>query len=97
MLQLRFHPEEEIDVAESHGWYQEMAQGLGDDFLTELEESYQAILELPDTWPKFKRGFRRYLLSRFPFAVLYKKLGDMIYIVAIMLQSRRTNYWLDRV
>ena len=87
----------EIEVAESYGWYQEMAQGLGDDFLTELEESYQAILELPDTWPKFKRGFRRYLLSRFPFAVLYKKLGDMIYVVAIMHQSRRTNYWLDRV
>ena len=41
--------------------------GLGEDFINELESAYQAIVEFPQTWPKFQKGFRRFLLCRFPF------------------------------
>ena len=60
MLNIIFHPDIENEVKASYEWYQDQAVGLGDDFLTELETAYQAITELPDMWPKFQCGFRRF-------------------------------------
>jgi len=61
-----------------------------------LESSYQAIIEFPQTWPKFQKSFRRFLLSRFPFSVIYREQENEIYVVAVMHNSRRPGYWLKR-
>ena len=96
MLQLKFHPDVSDEIASSYKWYQDQAEGLGDDFLNELESAYQAILEYPQTWPPFQKGFRRYLLSKFPFSVIYKQDKDLIFVVAVMHNSRKPGYWLKR-
>jgi len=96
LLTLKFHPNVAEDIKSSYTWYQEQANGLGDDFISELESSYQAILELPDTWPTFQKGFRRYLLSKFPFSVVYRKNGEFVYVVAVMHNSRKPAYWQNR-
>lgn len=96
MSKVTFHPDVSREIAASYAWYQEQAEGLGDDFLTELESSYHAIIELPDTWPTFQKGFRRFLLSRFPFSVIYRVEKDITYIVAVMHNSRKPGYWSDR-
>ncbi len=93
---LRFHPDIALEVKASFFWYQEQANGLGDDFLDELESAYQAIKELPRTWPLFQSGLRRFVLSRFPFSVIYREHNDSIYIVAVMHNSRKPGYWLHR-
>ena len=95
-MRLVFHPDVGSEISASYNWYQEQAKGLGDDFLNELELSYDAICELPDTWPKFKKGFRRFLLSKFPFSVIYRSDGNVIYVVAVMHNSRKPGYWTDR-
>jgi len=92
-----FHPDVELDISDSYHWYEGKTPGLGDDFLTELESSYDAVVEMPDTWPKFQKGFRRFLLSRFPFSVIYRKESNTIYIVAVMHNSRCPGYWKDRL
>ena len=96
MLTLKFHPQVASEIKSSYIWYQELAQGLGEDLLDELESAYQAIIELPDTWPLFQKGFRRYLLSRFPFSVIYRENNNSIYVVAVMHNSRKPYYWLNR-
>jgi len=96
MPSLRFHPDVAKDLKSSYLWYQSQAQGLGDDFLNELETAYNAIQELPTTWPLFQHGFRRYLLSRFPFSIIYKEHLEFIYIVAVMHNSRKPGYWVKR-
>ncbi len=97
MPRLLFHPDVQKEIVESFMWYETQAYGLGQDLIVELEQSYQAILELPEIWPIFKKGVRRYLLARFPFAVLYRQVDDTIYVLAVMHQSRKPNYWMDRV
>ncbi|MEA2082737.1 MAG: type II toxin-antitoxin system RelE/ParE family toxin, partial [Thermodesulfobacteriota bacterium] len=79
MSEMRFHSEIASEVKSSYFWYQEQANGLGDDFLDELESAYQEISELPCTWPLFQNGFRRFLLSRFPFSVIYREHENSIY------------------
>ncbi|MBL1275285.1 MAG: type II toxin-antitoxin system RelE/ParE family toxin [Ectothiorhodospiraceae bacterium] len=95
-MHLVFHPSVASEISASYHWYQEQAEGLGDDFLTELESSYDAICELPDTWPKFKQYFRRFLLSKFPFSVIYRPDGDILYVIAVMHNSRKPDYWAGR-
>ena len=96
MLQLLFHPDVAQEINESYSWYQKLAKGLGDNFIDELESAYQTIIEFPDTWPKFQKGFRRFLLSSFPFSVIYKHKDNFIYIVAVMHNSRKPGYWKKR-
>ena len=96
MCGLIFHPDISMEVKASFDWYQEKLDGLGFDFLNELENAFQAIVDFPETWPKFQKEFRRYLLSQFPFSVIYVKKIENIYVVAIMHNSRKPNYWLDR-
>jgi toxin ParE1/3/4 len=93
---LQFHPDISSEIKASYNWYQQQAEGLGDDFINELEAAYQAITEFPQTWPLFEKGFRRFLLARFPFSVLYRLDNDLIYVVAVMHNSRRPGYWLKR-
>ena len=85
-----------MEIRASYRWYEEQAIGLGNDFLVELESAYQTIAELPDTWPKFRKGFRRFLLSKFPFSVIYRKSNETIFVVAVMHDSRKPGYWLSR-
>ena len=97
-MAIQFHPDVSCEVKASYVWYQHQVEGLGDDFIYELESAYQAIIELPRTWPKFQNHFRRFLLSRFPFSVIYRiHDDDLLYVVAVMHNSRKTEYWLDRV
>jgi len=96
VLTLRFHPEVAGEIGASYRWYQEQAEGLGDDFLNELESAYQVVVEFPETWPLFHKKFRRYLLPRFPFSVIYRVKGDDIFVVAVMHNSRKPGYWSAR-
>ena len=96
MPKVIFHPNIEIEVKSSYEWYQNQADGLGDDFLDELETAYQTIFELPDTWPKFKQHYRRFLLRKFPFSVIYRQNNNSIFIVAVMHNSRKPGYWKNR-
>jgi toxin ParE1/3/4 len=97
MTGILFHPDVRMDINESYSFYENQSQGLGDDFLIELEQAYHAILDLPVVWPLFAKGFRRYFLSRFPFAIVYKVETRAIYVVAVMHQSRKPNYWVERL
>ncbi|MBL4744607.1 MAG: hypothetical protein JKX87_08275 [Cycloclasticus sp.] len=54
------------------------------------------MIEHPYTWPKFQIGLRRFLLSKFPFSVIYQTNQQVIYVLAVMHNSRKPNYWNER-
>lgn len=96
MPKVIFHPGVAIEVKASYEWYQNQTKGLGDDFLSELESAYQTIVELPDTWPRFNTNYRRFLLGKFPFSVIYRAKNNSIFIIAVMHNSRKPGYWGNR-
>lgn len=96
MPELIFHPDVSKEVQASFVWYQKQAEGLGNDFVNELETGFGAITEMSETWPKFQNGFRRFLLSKFPFSIIYKSKGESIFVVAVMHNSRKPGYWQNR-
>jgi hypothetical protein len=96
MSSLKFHPDIYLEVSEGYHWYESKSIGLGEDFLDELDSAFNLILELPDTWPVLSNDFRRYLLKRFPYGIIYKINENRIFIVAVMHLSREPYYWRKR-
>ena len=96
MTEIIFHPDSVREIKSSYEWYESQAEGLGEDFLKELESAYEAISELPETWPKFTKNCRRFLLGKFPFSVIYQENDDTVFILAVMHNSRKPGYWERR-
>jgi toxin ParE1/3/4 len=68
------HPGAVADVTAAGDWYDAQLPGLGLDLADEVQHALDVISESPRTWPLWpgiaeSRGVRRFLLTRFPFAL----------------------------
>jgi len=90
--------EEALDEAEAAvRWYAERSVTAAAAFSSELDAAESAIARLPEAWPPFDHGTRRYLLQRFPFSVVYRVEHRRILIVAVAHARRRPGYWQARI
>jgi plasmid stabilization system protein ParE len=65
-------PEAERDIAEAYAWYEGRRPGLGEEFLSCLEAYLQGLRRTPEIHPFIRENYRRGLVRRFPYAVLYE-------------------------
>jgi plasmid stabilization system protein ParE len=78
-------------------WYVDRSPTAATAFSSEIDEAESAIVRLPDAWPRFDHGTRRYLLRRFPFSVVYRVEAARSGIVAVAHARRRPGYWKSRM
>jgi len=55
------------------------------------------IVEAPHRWPAGNHGTRRFILQRFPFAIVYRELPAAIQVLAIAHARRKPGYWKQRL
>lgn len=91
-----FHPEAIAEAAAAGEWYRERSDAAAAAFLTELDRAIESIAEAPDRWPQYLHQTRRFLLRRFPFSVVYRRVGDRVQVVAVAHGRRRPGYWRSR-
>ena len=91
----RFHPAAEAELEEAAEWYDEYREGLGREFIADVRGRLETILEAPERWAP-RNGTRRVLLGRFPYAIVYREVGEDVEIVAVAHFSRRPTYWSKR-
>jgi len=84
----------EAQEAKEH--YESEVDGLGDAFSTVLRASVQSIKQLPHGSRLFHDPYRRFVMGRFPYGIIYRLEENTIYIVAIAHFKRRPFYWKDR-
>lgn len=90
------HVEATLDLRLAARWYEQRQRGLGLDLVLAVDDAIGKIVEAPERWPVFA-GARRYVLKRFPFAVIYRLADERIQVVAIAHHSRRPVYWGRRL
>ena len=78
-------------------WYAERSVTAAAGFSDEIDAAESANVRLPEAWPPFDHGTRRYLLQRFPFSVVYRVEARRILIVAVAHARRRPGYWKSRM
>ena len=89
-------PSAEADVREAAFWYEAKREGLGAEFVLELDALYDRIAQHPLQFPEIGEGARRALLRRFPYAV-YFVADDARVVLAVLHQHRKPQTWRERV
>ncbi len=97
MRSVLFHPEAEEEFIAAARFYEEHAEGLGRQFITEVQHTIERIVAHPESGARFSRDLRRMLVERFPYAVLYRAEAEQILLVAVMHLHRRPGYWRRRL
>jgi plasmid stabilization system protein ParE len=95
-MKVRFLKLAEQELADAVTWYDQQTDGLGRDFLDELDRAVRRMAAFPLSCPEIESGVRRCLLARFPYGVIYGLEGDKIIIVAVAHLHRQPRYWADR-
>jgi plasmid stabilization system protein ParE len=91
------HPEAQREIEGSYLWYSQRSLDATIGFLTQLDHGLEVILTTPHRWPAYMYGTRRYLLTDFPFSIIYLDDPESIRIVAVAHHKRRPGYWKERL
>lgn len=95
-MRVRFRLEAAEDVESARDWCDEQRAGLGDDFVASLEGTLELIIQFPNGFPEIAAGHRRALLHRFPYAIYYRLVPDVIDVVACMHNAQARDRWRSR-
>lgn len=78
-----FRPEAEAEALETRDWYEGRQPGLGTTFRAALDETVQRAIENPLLYRRVRGETRRAILTRFPYAVYFRLVGDDILVLAV--------------
>ena len=97
MRSVEFHPEAEDEFISAARFYESQTEGLGLDFISTVQRTYERLLRFPATGRPLGRRLRRLLVPKFPYGLLYRTESDRIYVVAVMHLHPRPGYWRSRL
>lgn len=97
----RFHPAATEELDEAAEWYDAQLPGLSLELFDAVDEAIALIVEHPVAWQRDSvvagREIRRFVMRRFPFAIVYYAVDDIIQVVAVAHGKRRPGYWRGRL
>lgn len=96
MNQPQFHPKASAEFEKSAFFYEGKFPGLGLAFAVEVQTAVAFAFTHPEAGSPVADGFRRVVVRRFPYSVIYRSKGENIFIIALAHQRRHPNYWNDR-
>jgi len=96
MIQVKLLPEASEEFAAAAAYYESQQRGLGLSFIDEVEISLDRIAEHPKAARVVVGDFRRRLIHRFQFAVVYRVVDEQVVVAAIAHRRRRPGYWQSR-
>lgn len=91
---LRREAREEFDAAAD--WYDRQRPGVGQTFVIRVNETLGRIAAGPDLHPVVYQDVRRAMVTKFPYAILYRPMTDHVLVVAIFHSRRDPKIWQAR-
>ncbi|MBI5632224.1 MAG: type II toxin-antitoxin system RelE/ParE family toxin [Nitrospirae bacterium] len=95
-IDIVFHPAALEEYLASYGWYYERGMHLAAAFEAEVERSVKFISESPERWPVYREKFRRVLVRRFPYSLIYEIKDRGPVVLAVAHGHRKPGYWRKR-
>lgn len=77
-------------------YYEKCQFNLGRRFRLAVDSAIEKIAEKPFCYRVLYAPFRRYLLQKFPFSIIYSIEPDHIRILAVAHTKRKPGFWLER-
>jgi len=93
---LIINPFAELDLQMAFEWYNLQKEGLGEEFISEVDKTINRIIQNPNQFSKVKKSIRMAIVKRFPFGIFYVIKSDIINVFAIFHFSRNPALWKKR-
>jgi hypothetical protein len=97
MNSIIFDPEAQSEFLTAVKYYEDCQRGLGRRFRDLVEYATKKISKAPFIYRTLRAPFRRYLLPKFPYSIIYSIEPDHIRIIAVAHNKRKPEYWSKRV
>ncbi|MDX2038312.1 MAG: type II toxin-antitoxin system RelE/ParE family toxin [Isosphaeraceae bacterium] len=81
------------EIDDAYQWYERQREGLGEEFLLEVEAALARIARDPELHAIVHREVRRGRLSRFPYSAYYRIESEPITVLAIRHAKRDPSSW----
>ena len=95
---VEFHEAAAADYDAAFAWYLQHSADAARRFSAEVERALGQILQAPQRWAAGPFHTRRFLLSRFPFTLIYReRASGEIQVLAVAHTSRKPGYWKQRM
>lgn len=85
------------ELSEALIWYRQRSQRVAEDLWLRVFDAKRSILLYPFASPLIEHKLRRFVLSGFPYDLVYVVLDNEILIVAFAHHSRQPRYWKSRL
>ncbi len=95
-MEINIAPSAREETIAAASYYEEEVAGLGKAFMEALRIGFRRIQKYPTASTLIRGEYRRHLLDRFPFGVIYRIDHDVITVAAIMHLRRKPDYWRHR-
>lgn len=94
---VEYYPEARLEIIDTFNWYDEKALGLGLEFLNEVHIAESEIARNPELGQIYESGTKRFLLNRFPLALIYLATEKNLQNIAVAHCKRKPGYWKKRL
>jgi plasmid stabilization system protein ParE len=84
-----------IDLRKTYDWYEAQSTGLGPRFTRAFVQAVESATERPTSFPEIEGDLRRVILSRFPFGVFFRIVGDVIRVIRVIDLRSDDHKWRD--
>jgi len=96
MTAILFDPDARREFLEAVRFYEDRRLGLGLSFRQLIEAGLQQISEAPFRYRVIRAPFRRYVLLKFPYSIIYTIEPDHLRVIAVAHNKRKPGYWQSR-
>ena len=82
------------EVFEIAKWYEDEVYGLGDKFLSEIDEAIKKVKQHPTAFATIKKNstIRRYFIKRYSHKLYYSYQSTTIVLLAVIHKSRSNKF-----
>lgn len=96
-MKLQYHALARREVIEISVYYSKKREGLGDEFLAEVDEFVAQILKNPFRFEEIRIGIRRCVLQQFPYGIYFRMPdANTVRIIVVRHHSRRPGFGMRR-
>ncbi len=96
-MRVVFSPEARLEFEDAERYYEHQLVGLGRRFREEVRQALPRLINWPLACPTERGEIRRLILSRLPYKLLFSIESDHVYVIAVMHQHRKPDYWINRL
>ena len=85
-----------IEIDDAIDWYQKISPDLGSDIFDKYVQARKAIKSNPLLFQELKGGYRKVIIERFPYKVIFKIVDIDSVLILAFTHHKRSNYWNKR-